>query len=112
MAYYHLPSDQRVESQEAMKKVGRDDWGVGPNVRVRLRSDEMKEMLDVQRDNDVLVQANMAGHHKSLKKRSLQETLESDPQLATGLLVVKSKLIQRQARRTALKLAQIQNETF
>jgi carboxyl-terminal processing protease len=38
MAYYHLPSDQRVESRETMKKKGREDWGVGPDIEIKLRT--------------------------------------------------------------------------
>lgn len=94
MAYYHLPSGQRVKSRDAVKKEGGEDWGVGPNIEVKLRSDEMKKMFDVQRDNDVLVRA---GHDKEaapLKKHTVEESLSADPQLAIGLLVVKSKLIQ------------------
>jgi carboxyl-terminal processing protease len=98
MAYYHLPSGQRVESKDAVKKDGRDDWGVGPDIKVRLRSDEIKKMIDVQRNNDVLIQANGHNRHSSLRKRTTEETLTADPQLAIGLLVVKSKLIQEQAR--------------
>jgi carboxyl-terminal processing protease len=97
MAYYHLPSNQRVESQDAMKKLGRTDWGVGVNVEVKLRSDEIKGMIDMQRDNDVLVQAGRNGASPELKKHTVEETLTSDPQLAVGLLVVKSKLIQARA---------------
>lgn len=97
MAYYHLPSNQRVESQEAMKKLGRTDWGVGVNVEVTLRSDELKEMIDMQRDNDVLVQAGRNGTSPELKKHTIEETLVSDPQLAVALLVAKSKLIQARA---------------
>jgi len=97
MAYYHLPSNQRVESQDAMKKLGRTDWGVGVNVEVKLRSDETKEMIDMQRDNDVLVQAGRNGASPELKKHSIEETLKSDPQLAVALLVAKSKLVQVQA---------------
>jgi len=97
MAYYHLPSNQRVESQEAMKKLGRTDWGVGANVEVQIRSDELKEMIDTQRDNDVLVQAGRNGASPELKKHTIEETLASDPQLAVALLVVKSKLIQARA---------------
>jgi len=96
MAYYHLPSGQRVESQEAMKKQGRSDWGVRPNVEVKLRSDELKKMNEIQRDNDVLVKA---GHDKGavpLKKHSVDETLAADPQLAVAVLVVKCKLIEKQ----------------
>jgi carboxyl-terminal processing protease len=97
MAYYHLPSNQRVESREAMKKLGRTDWGVGVNVEVKLRSDETKEMIDMQRDNDVLVQAGRNGAGPELKKHTIEETLNADPQLAVALLVAKSKLIQARA---------------
>jgi carboxyl-terminal processing protease len=94
MAYYYLPSGQRVKSRDAAKKEGVKDWGVGPNIEVKLRSDEMKKMFDVQRDNDVLVRA---GHDKEaapLKKHTSEEVLSADPQLAVGVLVVRSKLIQ------------------
>ncbi len=96
MAYYHLPSGQRVESQEAMKKLGRTDWGVGPNVQIKLRSDELKQMIDVQRDNDVLVQAGRDGVSPELKKHTIEETLAADPQLAVGLLVARAWLVRDQ----------------
>ena len=59
-----------------------------------MRSDEMKNMFDVQRDNDVLVGA---GHNKEaapLKKHMADESLSADPQLAIGVLEIKSKLIE------------------
>ena len=109
MAYYHLPSGQRVESQDEMKKQGRKDWGVGPNIEVKMGngvlaiSDELKKMLDFRRDNDMLVQT---GHKLTgtEQKHSLQETLESDPQLATGLLVIKTKLIDEQNTQLLAKI--------
>ena len=94
MAYYHLPSGQRVESKDAMEKLDRKDWGVAPHVEVELRSDELKKMIEVQRDNDVLVKANHEGNGDDFKKRTIEETLAADPQLAVGLLIVQSKLIQ------------------
>jgi carboxyl-terminal processing protease len=97
MAHYHLPSDQRVESRDAMKKLGRDDWGVGPNVEVELKSNELNKMIEMQRDNDVLVQANHNNANHKQNKHTIEETLEADPQLAVGLLVVRSKLIQAEA---------------
>jgi carboxyl-terminal processing protease len=97
MAYYHLPSDQRVESQEAMKKLGRTDWGIGPNVNMVLRSNELKKMIEMQRDNDVLARADHDNTNGDLKKHTIEETLASDPQLAVGLLVVRSKLIEAEA---------------
>jgi carboxyl-terminal processing protease len=93
MAYYHLPSGQRVKSREEVEKEGKKDWGVGPDVQVELTSEEIKTMIDVQRDNDVLVQANRDEGRGPVKKRDLQDELKSDPQLAVGLLVVKAKLV-------------------
>ena len=93
MAYYHLPSGQRVESRVEMEKLDRKDWGVAPNVEVDLRSDELKKMIEVQRDNDVLVKANHNGANE-YKKSTIEETLAADPQLAVGLLIIQSKLIQ------------------
>jgi len=94
MAYYHLPSGQRVRSRDAEEKKGTKDWGVGPDVEVELTSEELREMLDVQRDNDVLVQAGREEHSASYQKRTIEEALKADPQLAVGLLVVKAKLVE------------------
>ncbi len=97
MAYYHLPSGQRVESREEMRKQDREDWGVGPNIAVELNSEEIKEMIDVQRANDVLVRADHDDANDVVKKYTFEETLAVDRQLAVGLLVIKSKLIQTEA---------------
>ncbi len=94
MAYYHLPSGQRVESRDAMKKEGRNDWGVGPDIEVKLRNDEIRKMSQIQRDNNVLVQASHDKSSAALKKHTVEETIAADPQLAVGVLVIKSKLIQ------------------
>lgn len=94
MAYYHLPSGQRVKSRDEVKKQGGEDWGVGPNVEVKLRSDEVKKMFDVQRDNSVLVRAGHDNEAAPVKKHPIEESLSADPQLAVGLLVIKDKLIQ------------------
>ncbi len=96
MAYYHLPSGQRVESKKAVEKEGRKDWGIGPDVKVELRSDELKKMFEVQRSNDVLVKADHDDADKSVNKATIEETLVADPQLAVGLLIVRSKLLQGQ----------------
>ncbi len=93
MAYYHLPSGQRVRSRDAVEKEGGKDWGVGPDIEVKLTSEEVKTMLDVQRDNDVLVQAHRGENGSAVNKHSVAETLTADPQLAVALLVVKAKLV-------------------
>jgi len=117
MAHYHLPSGQRVESRDAMKKLGRTDWGVGPNVEVKLTSDELRKMIDVQRDNDVLVKADHDPCVPGLKKHTIEETLATNPQLAIGVLVLKAKLIQEEAKSVnrkavELKMSLLQKQEF
>jgi carboxyl-terminal processing protease len=97
MAYYHLPSGQRVKSKEEAKERDREDWGVGPDIEVELRSDELKKLFEVQRSNDVLVRADHDDQDKAVEKHTIEETLASDPQLAVGLLIVRSKLLHDQA---------------
>jgi carboxyl-terminal processing protease len=94
VAYYHLPSDQQVKNHYQMEKLGRKDWGIAPDVEVKMTTSELREMLDVQRDNDVLVQANHDETKAPVKRSTLQRTLNSDPQLAVALLVAQSKMIQ------------------
>lgn len=95
MAYYHLPSGQRVKSRDAVEKEGGTDWGVGPNIEVKLRSDEIRQMLKVQKANDVLVQKGHDQEDEGATKHTVITTLEADPQLAVGLLVVRAKLAEQ-----------------
>jgi carboxyl-terminal processing protease len=92
MANWYLPSGQKIKSQDEAKKENKSDWGVGPDVAVSLRSDEFRKMFELQRDNDVLVNVGHDDANAPLKKHTLKETVEVDPQLATGILVLKSKL--------------------
>ena len=94
MAYYHLPSGQRVKSRDEVEKEGRKDWGVGPDIEVSLTSDEIRQMLETQRNNDVLTQTHQDGDKGKVTRRTVEETLRADPQLAVGLLVAKTKLIE------------------
>ena len=94
MAYYHLPSGQRVKSRDEVEKEGRKDWGVGPDVEVNLNSDELRQMVEAQRKNDVLAQTRPNGEKGTVTRRTVEETLKSDPQLAVGLLVAKTKLVE------------------
>ena len=93
IAYYHLPSDQQVKNRYQMEKLGRDDWGITPDVDVKMLGNEMKEMIDIQRGNDVLTRTDHDANGGSSTRHTLQGTLQSDPQLSIGLLVVQSKLV-------------------
>jgi hypothetical protein len=96
MAYYHLPGGQRVDSRQAMEKLGSEEWGVAADVECKLLSDEVTEIFKIRRDNDVLAQAGN-GNGNDKKKHSIDEVLEADYQLATGLLVVKAELLKDDA---------------
>lgn len=93
MAYYYLPSNQRVKNRYVLEKEGRDDWGIASDVEIKLRANELRKMFDLQRENDVLAKSGHDETAEPLKRNSLAETLEADLQLHVGLLVVKSKMI-------------------
>jgi carboxyl-terminal processing protease len=94
MAYYHLPSDQRVKNRYVMEKQGRKDWGIAPDVEVKLTSAEEKKRSEMQWSNDILVKADHDMSTRPVKRYSINETLQADPQLQAGLLVLQAKIIQ------------------
>ena len=109
VAYYHLPSDQPVKNRYQMERLGREDWGIAPDVEVKMYSNEMRAMLDLQRDNDVLFRADHGQDGKTPVRHALEMTLKADPQLYVALMVARAKLI---AEGKTLVLAPIQkNET-
>jgi carboxyl-terminal processing protease len=92
-AYYHLPSEQRVKNRYVMEKQGRKDWGIKADVKIKLTGSEMQKMADMRRDNETLARAGTNNKADS-KRHTAEQTIESDPQIAVGLLVLKTKLIQ------------------
>lgn len=92
-AYYHLPSGQRVESRDLARKSSGKNWGISPNVNVELRSNELQEIADIQKANE-LVETVGQEDIFGMNRNSSRETVDADPQLAIGLLVLKSKMIQ------------------
>ncbi len=95
VAYYHLPSDQQVKSRYLMKRAGRTDWGIAPDVEIEMSGNEVRKMLDMQRQNDVLFRADHSEDGEEPMRHSLEDTLRADPQLATALMVAQAKLIAR-----------------
>lgn len=92
VAYYHLPSDQQVKNRYQMEREGRTDWGIAPDVEVKMYSHELRAMLDMQRDNDVLFRADHQQDGAPTVRHSLEKTLAADPQLFTALAVIQSQL--------------------
>jgi len=93
MSYYHLPDGSKVKSRYSMEKLGRKDWGIMPDVKIELRSDEIRKMSDIQRDNDVLASASHDDTKTKLTRHGLEEILQADRQLAVAILVAKAKII-------------------
>lgn len=93
MAYYYLPSGQPVKTRYVLKKENRTDWGIEPDVTFELRNDEVVEMLDVQFANDVLAKTDHNENAEPVKRYTVFETLDADPQLSVSLLVLKTKLL-------------------
>jgi carboxyl-terminal processing protease len=104
-AHFYLPSGQRIKSQEADRKPGNENWGVLPDVNVKLRSDELQKMASVQKANESILKGHLSNalkaHPAPIRREpklnwcpTSQETIDADPQLAIGLLVLKSKMIE------------------
>jgi len=104
-AYYYLPSGQRIKSRDEDRKPGSENWGVLPDVKVKLRSDELRKMADVRRANESVIKdhrnnalevhpAPMKCEPKLNWYRTSRETIDADPQLDIGLLVLQSKMIE------------------
>jgi carboxyl-terminal processing protease len=93
VAYYHLPSDQQVKNRYQMERLGRKDWGIAPDVEVKMFSNELRSMIDLQRDNDVLFRADHGQNGEATLRHSLEKTLQSDPQLAVALMIAQTKLL-------------------
>ena len=92
-AYFHLPSGKRIESRDADRKPGSENWGVSPDVNVKLRSDELQKMANMQEANESM-EKNYLGNALKAQRFSSRETIDADPQLSIGLLVLKSKMIE------------------
>jgi len=104
-AYYYLPSGQRIKSRDEDRKPGCENWGVLPDVNVKLRSDELRKMAKVQKANESTVKDHrndaLKAHPAPIRRepklnwcRTSRETIDADPQLAIGLLVLQSKMIE------------------
>jgi carboxyl-terminal processing protease len=93
-AYYHLPSGQRVESRDRIRRrPDAENWGILPDVNVKLQSDELCQTAKVHKANEFII--NVSHNNASCKatQYSSKKTINTDPQLAIGLLVLKSKMI-------------------
>ena len=93
MAYYYLPSGQPVKTRYVLEKEDRTDWGIEPDIEVELPNFEAAEMYDVQFANEILSKIDHDNGDEQEKRYNAHEVIKADPQLAAGLLVLKTKVI-------------------
>ncbi|HSV27748.1 MAG TPA: S41 family peptidase, partial [Sedimentisphaerales bacterium] len=101
MAYYHLPSGRRVESRFDAERAGTEEWGILPDIVVEMAPEEVRRLMDIQRDNDVLTRADHDNVAAPLKRHSAQDLLEADPQLSIAVMALKTELIAGRPRAVA-----------
>jgi carboxyl-terminal processing protease len=92
-AYYYLPSGQKIKNRDTDTKISCGNWGVLPDVNVKVRSDELRKIAKMQRANELAVKGGL-NNAPNVQRFSSRETIDADPQLATGILVLKSKMIE------------------
>jgi len=93
MAHYHLPSGRTVESRNLVERGNPKNWGIMPDVKVELTGDEQKTVAQIRRSNAALTKNGRENTSTPIKRYSSRETIDADPQLAIGLLVLKSKML-------------------
>ena len=89
------PQDALVINS-ACDKILRGDFESAQEIvsKSKLRSDELQKMANVQKANESVETIGRDDALSSMNRYSHQETVDADPQLAIGLLVLKSKMIQ------------------
>jgi len=92
-AYYYLPSGQKIKNRDTETKLSCGNWGVLPDVNVKVRSDELRNMAKIQRANELAVKGSL-NNAPNVQRFSSRETIDADLQLTTGILVLKSKMIE------------------
>jgi carboxyl-terminal processing protease len=94
--FYTLSGDRQVPNRYQLDRQGRRDWGLAPDVEVPLKDHQVSELARVQRQLQQLSgEAAQSGEEKlSEEKMALLESLvRSDPQMATGLTILKAKIL-------------------
>lgn len=88
-AYYYLPNGETVPNRDLLAREGRDDWGIVPDVSVPLYAYESKQIREVNEARRTSGTDQKDGDQPSVT----EQMIEADPQLATGLLVLKARMV-------------------
>jgi len=83
-AFYYLPSGRCLHKQNGAK-----DWGVDPDIEVRLTPQQIKQWLDIRQKTDLLQDIDDADLSDDLARQ-----YDADAQLRTAVLVLRLRQLQ------------------
>lgn len=90
MAYYYLPDGENLHRRD-----GNKTWGVDPDVVVDLTPDQLQQLVDERRDNDII---RTSGTPTATAPST--KPVSPDTQLETAMLMMRLQLIQTQTALT------------
>lgn len=95
-AFYTLSGDRQVPNRYQLSSEGRKDWGLRPNVEVELNDRQISELQKSRVQLQKFFADNADSQPRPLTEKELglvDSLVGSDPQLATGLTVLKAKIL-------------------
>ncbi len=87
-AYYYLPNGKAVPNRDLLKRQGRTDWGIVPDVSVPLFDFEQKQI----RESNKARRAGSTNASNTEQPSASEQMIAADSQLATALLVLKARM--------------------
>jgi hypothetical protein len=93
--HYVLPPEEgQGKGRRVHKSPGADDWGVLPDLRVRMTPDQLEKLSELRGMVDTLPEP---GKPQAEPRRDPDEILSTgaDPQLETALLALRARLVNR-----------------
>ncbi len=90
-AYYYLPDGEPVKNRDVLKRNGRNDWGIMPDILIPLYDFERRQIRKVNAKRTKI--SNTASQEQVLEETSIRDQmLSADPQLKVALLVLKAAI--------------------
>ena len=101
--YYRLPpAAGEVEGRLVHKRPGADEWGVEPDIRVKMTSSQVRDALTLRQKADIIPEdENQELDPDSEERPDIAEMLTEghDPQLQTALLILQARALGLQEER-------------
>jgi len=94
--FYTLSGNRVVPNRYQLNRQDRKDWGLAPDIEVPLNEPQLSELVKVQRQLRQLSEEAARSEEEDLpeEKLALLESLvRCDPQLTTGLTILKSQML-------------------